>query len=200
MFDYPLPLPRHTLYDLLGVDPESSAEEISEARKAIVNDLTKEKNGLEERLEQIAATIAGLKEARLAVNKAGASPSELEQAHAALTKLEQKARQSNPEYRELQDRLKEMEEELNRINQLVVLRSSDRAEYDRRTPPLELLKLENCLRDSLAKNHIALPLLREELSRFFKAQGEEVFHPSDFTREDFTSDFDYHPLLDGEEP
>lgn len=199
MFDYPLPLPRHTLYHLLGVDPEAPSEEISEARNEIIRDLTQQKNNLERRLEEMEATVPGLEEARQSANQSGLSEQKLTEAKKALAWLEQQIRKNHPDYHDLKDGCREIAAEINRINQLPILSSDGRLAYDRQTPPLELLKLEPCTRDALAHNHIVLPLLREELSRFLTEQGEEVFQPSDLTRKDFVADFNFHPLLDGED-
>jgi hypothetical protein len=69
--------------------------------------------------------------------------------------------------------------------------------YDCVHPPLALLKLEDCGGAALTDRRTYLFLLRSAIAEFLEAQGEEVLHPSDLTRQDFIGDFSFHPLLDG---
>jgi hypothetical protein len=51
--------------------------------------------------------------------------------------------------------------------------------------------------DAFADNKTALFMLRRELAEFLSETGEEVFHPSDFSRTDFSGDFSHNLQLDG---
>jgi hypothetical protein len=70
-------------------------------------------------------------------------------------------------------------------------------------PPCDLLKLERDASNPFAAaedldldRRLTLVLLRRELAKFLSGKGEDVYHPSDLTREDFSGDYDFHDLLD----
>lgn len=72
-----------------------------------------------------------------------------------------------------------------------------RAAHDARHPPLPLLRLEPTWEPVLDERDIGLTVLRREIEAFLSAAGEEVHHPTDTTRTDFTGDFTRTHLLDG---
>ncbi|MDX2543294.1 hypothetical protein ACOT81_43615 [Streptomyces sp. WI04-05B] len=72
-----------------------------------------------------------------------------------------------------------------------------RAAHDARHPPLPLLRLEPTWEPVLDERDVGLTVLRRELEVFLAAAGEEVHHPTDTTRTDFTGDFTRTHLLDG---
>jgi len=70
-------------------------------------------------------------------------------------------------------------------------------------PPLDLLTLTECPSQPFADptdTRTPLVQLRRELARFLASHGEDVYHPSDLTRDDFTADFTPNELLDGPPP
>jgi hypothetical protein len=83
------------------------------------------------------------------------------------------------------------------INQWNLDKPDARLAYDCAHPPLALLKLAPSADAALTDPRTCLFLLRSAISEFLEARGEEVFHPSDLTRRDFTDEFDVHELLDG---
>ncbi|WP_371663788.1 hypothetical protein [Streptomyces sp. NBC_00280] len=72
-----------------------------------------------------------------------------------------------------------------------------RAAHDSRHPPLPLLRLEPTWEPVLDERDVGLTVLRREIEVFLAAAGEEVHHPTDTTRTDFTGDFTRTHLLDG---
>ncbi len=186
MFDYPLPIPRYTLYHRLGLDPWASTEEIREIKAEITGRLTQEKRGIDQQLGQVYAELPDLNRTDLEAQQR--------------TRLEQRALSMLPDYYALRDRARQLEEEINELNQLPLLSPESRLTYDRRTPPLELLKLADAAPDWFFDNRLALALLRREVADFLALRGEPVYHPSDLTRTDFSGDFTYHPSVDGPEP
>lgn len=202
MFDYPIHLPRDTDYHLFGLGPEATADEIREAATEVVAQLQAQADAAERRIAEIQAQVAGLREATdelkaLRDRAEEVDPTEYARAQRTLRELEDQAAAIEPQYRELCARPAELKERIEKINCLPLHNPSGRAEYDQAHPPLELLKLADCGQDELFDNRLVLGLVRQELSQFFSAQGEEVFHPSDLTREDFSSDFHPNPILDG---
>ena len=71
------------------------------------------------------------------------------------------------------------------------------AAHDARHPPLPLLRLEPTWEPVLDERDVGLTVLRREIEVFLAAAGEEVHHPTDTTRTDFTGDFTRTHLLDG---
>jgi hypothetical protein len=76
-------------------------------------------------------------------------------------------------------------------------REEARLAYDRAHPPLALLKLEDCADELLTDERTCLFLLRMAISEFLAARHEQVFHPSDLTRRDFSDELTFNPVLDG---
>ncbi|MEV1077561.1 hypothetical protein AB0I98_04800 [Streptomyces sp. NPDC050211] len=72
-----------------------------------------------------------------------------------------------------------------------------RAAHDARHPPLPLLRLEPTWEPVLDDRDVGMTVLRREIEAFLSAAGEDVHHPSDTTRTDFTGDFTRTHLLDG---
>jgi hypothetical protein len=203
MFDYPLPIPRNTSYQLLDVDPEATAEEISAAQTSIVGALKKEQDAVNRNLKAVYESVPGLEKAYKAVEGLlakgkQADPAELRRAQVNLAKLEQKAKKIAPGFQELRERFQELGEKIHNINNLGLHDPSIRLAYDMRTPPLSLFKLADCGQAWFKDNTNILYLLRRELSEFITAKGEVVFHPSDLTRQDFSGDFSFNPILDGD--
>jgi len=165
---YPLPRAEGTLYDLLGIGPEASAEEILDAKQS--------------RRNQIVARVAAAdREMKQLAERTGSDP------HAGSITDQQ---------RELESRKASLNEELDRFNlEMSKLENPEnRKAYDASHPPCALLKLDSL--DFPLSNRRLLPLLlRREVSQFLEALGEPVFHPSDLTRSDFTGDFTPSPLL-----
>jgi hypothetical protein len=80
-----------------------------------------------------------------------------------------------------------------------LVKPANRAAYDLQHPPLGLLRLEPVWDPIFDDRATSLAALRRELEAFLQAEGEPVHHPNDTTRKDFSGDFMYTPLLDGDE-
>lgn len=201
MFDYPLPVARKTHYSSMGLDPEATTEEIREATEEITISLKRQKDALDRQIEEIYNAVPGLKDA-CAENKAlqaegvDADPASVHAAKRKLAELEQRAETVNPGFRQLRERSSDLELKIHEINRIALGNPESRLAYDKSVPPLELLKLAECARDAFTEGKKAVTLLRRELSRFLAQLGEDVYHPSDLTREDFSSDFLFNPFLD----
>ena len=209
MFDYPLSVPRDTLYEDLGLIPEATPDEVRNAIKDREQELVAQQSKIGTLLESIYTAVPRLKEAeselstlRLADANLKDRESKLRIARDNLNRLEHQALAINPEFRHLRKQLEELKRQGDGLNNLPFSTPAKRLDYDREHPPLELLKLASYDKNALFDrnlNNIALTALRRELSEFLYEQGEDVFHPSDLTREDFSSDFNYTPFLDGDE-
>ncbi|HKQ91591.1 MAG TPA: hypothetical protein VJZ77_12955 [Blastocatellia bacterium] len=189
----------------MGVTPEASAEEIRDAIQEVDSSLKKQKEIIEKQIEEVYQAIDGLKNAYaevkdLQTKAVEADSKELRAARKKLAELEQKAEAVSPNFKRLRESSSHIEMRIHEINRIALGNPKARLAYDRANPPLELLKLGKCARDEFTESKTALALLRRELSEFLAAQGEEVFHPSDLTRQDFSADFIFNPRLDGVEP
>lgn len=206
MFDFPLWVPQGTEYDLLGVAPEATSREINEAKAELVLRLRADQAAAKRKLEAVCEALPGLRSVELRVEElrggaASADPEELGLRLKELAQLEQRASALDPGFRGHREKIAELQRQIEAVNRVSLHGSDERLAYDRRHPPLELLKLPDCTLDEFTTNRrLALSLIRSELSRFLARTGEEVFHPSDLTRQDFSRDFTPNPLLDGSEP
>lgn len=200
MFDYPLSIPRNTLYEQLGIKPESLPDEIRGAKQEAVILIRQQKAKLEEKLEEIYKEIPELKPLYKTIkdsqNKTDAK--ELENLQKKLSELERKAREINSNFKRMQEEIAELDQKEKKINVITLDKSDERNEYDKLHPPLGLMKLADCNRDQFLERKTAIPLLRKDISRFLTEQGEPTFHPSDLTRDDFSLDFTPNQFLQGE--
>lgn len=202
VFDYPISVPRDTLYARLGIPPEATMAEVQDAKGALVEEIGVARRRVEKRLAEVDEQVAGLAEARSTLERAineGASDEEKSSIRSRLNDLERKAEEFCPEYRSLRREQDDLHKRLIEINGMVISDPKGRADYDLEHPPLSVLRLTDCGPDLLGDHPDALPLLRAEISRFLEDKGETVFHPTDVTRRDFSGDLTHTPLLDGEE-
>jgi hypothetical protein len=203
LFEYPAPLPKNTLYDLLGVGPEARTAEIAEARADLLNHLKDEAAAIQEKVDQETRAVEGLKEAtqearELEAKGAEADVRAIEAARLRRDLLRQKAARRAPQFPTWLKQIEERHARIKDAQNLPLLTEEGRAQYDAAHPPLALLRLADCTSDgALADSREALRGLRRELAAVLEARGEQVYHPSDLTRDDFTIDFLPNPELDG---
>jgi len=205
LFSYPLPNAKNTAYHKLGITPEATATEIREAKSSSTEKLQKQKKKVELKLSIVYEKVEGL---QIAYDKLKAlrgqgrdvDTNELITLEQHLAELEKKAFVINPNFKELRKQLRNISQEINEINQLNLETPLVREQYDKENPPCALLKLENNDQEIFTEKgrKLALYLLRLEISDFLSSNGEECYHPGDLTRKDFTSDFTYNLILDGE--
>jgi len=201
MIDYPLPIPRNTTYGELGLGPEATAQEIGESAQVLGGEIKRQCAEVERQLGEVYEKVGGLLQATEDVREREATGQTLDsedyrRARRRLSELSQQAEAVNPRYGELCETLSRLNDHIQQINKISLQNAENRLEYDRGHPPLELLKLAECTRDEFIDRRQVLPLIRRDLVEFFAAHGEEVFHPSDLTREDFSGDFQHLVFLD----
>jgi len=202
MFYYPIPIPIHTLYQELGVDPEAPASEVRNARADVINALKHEKDVLDAELETVYAQVEGMRNAYAVLEEqenkgAHADADERRAAHKAVITFERKALQINPKFKVMRAKSTDLDAKIKRLNSVSIDSPEKRKEYDAANPPLSLVKLAEPPNNVFTDNKTALFMLRHELAAFLNEAGEEVFHPSDFTRTDFSGDFSHNLQLDG---
>jgi len=204
LFDRPLPLPAVTAYDDLEIEPDATDLEVKWARQDRIDRLESEKAELEQRLAEVRRQVTGLEEASAAVqelrNREGEAPErELRQVQRRFQELEGAARRIDPEFHSHRKRIAEIGGRIESLNVLALDSHKKRLAYDRAHPPLALLRLSGPAEVGFLDDvRTAFFLLREELSAFLARPAGKVFHPSDLTREDFSSDFTPYEELDGE--
>ena len=203
MFDVPLPVPGNTMYQEIGVDPDASDAEVRWAVGEYRTQLTAEQGALDQDVRQTIVSVEGFREALAALDalRDDATPegaSRLADAQATVARLEEAAVAHDPEFRRKRERSLVLVEKINTLNKVGLDGPEGRAAYDKAHPPLALLRLASDPTGELPDVGKALVLLRMELSSYLAQHGEDVFHPSDLTRDDFSADFAFQPLLDGE--
>jgi hypothetical protein len=167
LFGRPVVAAAHTRYEELGIRPDASHDEVPWARSEVVRQLQEQQRALRERLERMEAGGPDLD-----------PPADGEDAVA------------------LGERLVVLQDRINEVNGWEIDRPDKRLAYDCGHPPLALLRLEESGSPGLSDVHTSLLLLRRSISEFLTEAGEEVFHPSDLTRQDFSDDFSRNPVLD----
>lgn len=199
MLDYPLPVPRDTQYDTLGLAPEASPDEILVAVRELKTSLLKQKNALLRQIEEAEGCVPELKVARQMVEELHQANAQgkLTKAQAELARLEQQVRAKCPNRAQLRTLADQLDDQLIALNRMNMENADQRLAYDRAHPPLELMKIEPVAHEAFSRNRFPLSLLREAISEFLAEQGDDVVHPSDLTRRDFSDDFTYYQLLDG---
>jgi len=202
MYDYPIPVPGNTRYDQLGIRPEASETEVREATNQLVDRLEREMKDVEKRVRRAYDSAKGLEEAYAALDSLLASPQDPDPAELAKTQdrlasLEKRALESHPQLRRDRHRAKELGEQRDEWNALPITKPDKRSEYDRETPPFEILKLEDCVSHGLSNDRNVISLLRREVTAFLRERGERSFRCSDLEFGDFSDDFTESPLLDG---
>lgn len=193
LFSYPLPVPSETVYRELGLGPDASDEEVQAAKSLAVRRLDAEHRELERSLQQTYDEVPGLREAYEDVSADAAA---LRDAQTRRAELEVRAVEQDPEFREKRRRSAEIVRRIEEINDQALEKPVNRRAYDRAHPPLALLKVEDCAVDQFLEGATRLYLLRKDVAGFLSERGVAVFHPSDLTREDFSSDFAFNPILD----
>lgn len=205
MFNYPLPNAGMTLYHRLGILPTATEQQIRTAIADQKEDLLKRKRGLERKLNRINTEFPELEtlKARIESLKKTSTTDAVEALRKAIDEkrsLEKKAETIEPAYRDIISELKEIERKINELNSLKLDNTRERNAYDLRNPPCALLKLKAFEDPLFSEPEVALTIIRREIANFLAEENNMVcYHPSDLTRTDFTADFNYHPILDGEE-
>src|SRR3954447_246820 len=204
LFDYPLPIPAGTAYDELAIDPESPADEIGWAIKELNDRRMTECRALEKRVARVFEQVPGLADAykeQVELRETPhASPKRLRRLQERIAELEKRAAALDPGFQKAQRRAAELNKLIADLNQLALNQPEKRKQYDELHPPLALLKLVPATRDQFIDSpRVLLTLVRREITKFLRAQREPVCCVSDFDRDDFTADFMFNALLDGQE-
>ena len=201
MFDYPIPPLYGGLYARLGLGPESTAEEINEARQELSSRLKSQLKVVQRELDAVYRQVPGLREAWKKVEAeeakgADGDPARLRDAQLEQAELEESAQRIRADFRELREKAADLERQIHEASLIPIQNPGDRLAYDRSHPPFEIIKLSDGAASSLDDRRTMLAMVRRELSEFVEQYGEEVFKPSDLTRVDFLHDFTPYRSLD----
>lgn len=187
MFDYPLPRVGHTIYAEMGIGPEATAEEVRSAKQRLTSTLTARKRNLDKQIKAILNDV-----------KARGPETAADDEASGIEALHSQAASRHPEFRSLFEQSEQLDEQIRELNSLLIEDPKWRAVYDADHPPCALLKLEDGSTSIFDDRQAYLQLVRRSIFAFLKEKGLECYHPSDLTREDFSYDFVYNPLLDNE--
>ena len=145
MFFYPLAVPRSTVYQKLGVDPEAPADEIRNAKTDFVNGLKRRKDVLDQKIEAILDQVEGLRKAyadqREFENKGREAETELAAATKRVNQLEKQALRLNADFTRMRKEAESLQSGIDEVNNLGLEKPENRQAYDQANPPLALLKL-----------------------------------------------------------
>jgi hypothetical protein len=202
LFDYPITLPHRTAYHDLDIEPDASDEEVRWAKYARSERLKGEQRELEKKLQEVYGQVAGLREAYRTVQDLHGQGAELDEgllqeAQQQLRALEHEAQRIDPEFRKNRERVGELKDQIEQLNNMALDSPEKRLEYDQLNPPLALLRLVDCARlGFLDDARTTLFLVRRAVAEYLAQRIDHVFHPSDLTREDFSHDFTANSILD----
>lgn len=201
LFDFPLPIPTDSIYEALGIAPETPQEQIGWALREANGRRNREKSDLEARLKEVFAKVPGLEQAYAALTAlradTHASPERLRDAQERLSSLEKRATAIEPRVGQIRQQIQELARKIDELNALALDQPEKRKAYDGAHPPLALLKLAPATRDGfIDAPRTLLALLRREMTEFLRSRGEAVYYVSDLDRDDFTADFTVSAPLD----
>jgi hypothetical protein len=205
MLAFPLFISDTSDYATLGIGPEATSEEINEAKLELIDRIKAIRRQIDRKIDGVYRDVDGLKAASEELKELRgrgdvANPEALRAAELRLAGLEEKARLLAPEFQEWTERSAELERQIHDVNRMGIHKREERLAYDRRNPPFELLQLARPRRDCFSDPRVVLAMLRRELVELLDSRGEDVFHPSDLIRDDFTGDYCFNPILDTPQP
>ena len=204
MFDYPLPKPKNTVYEKIGVAPEYTPEEIDTAQKELLNTIKGQKRQIERRLNKVESQLPELVEVRkkiesLTKEEQSTKRKELNDARLRLVRLESEAVHLDSKYHNIRKMLAKVEEQNNEITNIHISNPEKKLEYDLSTPPCALIRLTQQQHPLFIDRRVAIFFIRRDLSAYLGENGgSDCYHPSDHTRTNFTSDYVYNKHIDGE--
>lgn len=200
LFDLPLPLPEDSIYSELKLDPSATAEEVGWAVKVLTDERRATKLRLENEIKETTSKVSGLQRAYDELARVQGAGIADERGLQQMADLENKALDIDPTFQEKRRRAKELGEKVDALNAMDLNKVAGLSKYDEAHPPFALMKLAPASRDEFLEHpRMALWILRRDTTRFLEKNGESVAYASDLEREDFTADFCWNPLLDGDE-
>ncbi len=204
MFDYPLIFSRHTLYTKLGISPVATSEDINDAKGEIIRSLNLRSREIEQRLSVIFKKVPNLQSDKERLKSLqnpieGQNQEEYQKIVISIGKFEKEAEKVDPDYKKLEAEKEQIAKKINEFTLINLEKSEEQRKYDLITPPCALLKLEQYRLAVIANRRTTLFHVRNELARHFEEELDmECYHPSDFTRRIFISDFEHNHILDEE--
>jgi hypothetical protein len=202
MFDYPIPKRENTLYSKLQISPDATEQQINDAVSRIKSSLNEKKGKLSKTLDQVYKAYPKIRELEKNLNdircQKEADLSKLQSVLKKIRALEESVLKEFPWYKNHLETIEKVDKEINEINTMKLDKPTERANYNIATPPCALLKLEKIEVPLFKDTKVAQFLLRKEMAVFLKEKfGISTYHPSDFTRDNFQSDFRRIKSLDG---
>jgi hypothetical protein len=188
MFKYPFVHAGDSLYNKLGIGPDSQKDEIKKAINLYVKLTNQHIKNLVELIDLM--KVDGLK------NSAGDNKTSenlrqgKDEIKAGLIKAG--INLDNPE-----NEIERLREEILKVTSFEPGKADKRDEYDMQFPPAILLRTQYNQPLIYTDKRALFSVLREDLVNFFEnTKGLSCYHPSDLSRKDFTSDFRYNEILD----
>jgi len=200
-FEYLVRIPTDTAYDDLGIDATASDQEVRWAVDEKKRQLATKRDEFRGRVDDVIAKVPGYKGVldrvaelkRLNELSHSAESADLEK---VLIQMERKALQEDPKFLENRVLCEKLDKEIHQWSERSLDNPDERTKYERKHPPLALLKLWDCGQAQFTERRVAMLLIRREVASFLEGKGERVFHPSDITRTDFHGDYQMNELID----
>jgi len=202
MFDYPLLSSQKTAYDKLGIYPCATEKQITDVISNKRDNLIREQKKYEKKKNRVFKEIPDLEPTLKKIELASKKTKDREKINAIIEQreqLEKQAMEFDPDYKDNMAKVADFEKQVSELNVMKLDNIQKRKNYDQSHPPCALLKLKDESSPVFVDPDVALYQIRMRISRFLeKEKGVGCYHPSDLTRSDFTSDFNYNPELDEE--
>jgi hypothetical protein len=202
MFDYPLLFRRDTLYARIGLSPEASPAEIREAKGEREEDLNRRRMVIQQRLAGIHKQVPAFEPARKELKeleKQQGQDAARRSAASQFHRLEAEVSRRFPEFQQLERESTEIDSKINELHNMRLESPEERLKYDTATPPCALVKLSRHDIPVVTDQRVRLHAVRREVAAFLEQEkNTHCFHPSDWTRRLFMSDYEQVPLLDEE--
>ena len=202
MFDYPLMKSTKTFYDKMEILPTATERQVRDAISGTKEKLLKKQKRLEIKKSAVFQTLPRLAEILKTIETVkndAERREELKGLFEEKERLETKAEANEPAYKGLMQDIVAIERQINELNSMQLDNTEERRRYDKANPPCGLLKLSTFTSAVFSKQDTTLFLIRKEIDHFLREErGMDCYHPSDFTRVEFSGDFNYNSYLDKE--
>jgi len=204
MFNYPVILPQNTTYSLLGITPEAYTDDITDAKNELAREFNATKKMLEKRISLVQNNVPGLQVKRELLRNfmkddmlRKSRESEYRKLLDEIKLLEKEAQKTDPEFNELERKLIEVNQKITNLNVIKLESDEDRKKHDENLPACTILKMEKFQPEILTDARTRLFFIRKSLSDFFEMdKSVSCYHPSDFTRSNFYSDYEPNNIID----
>jgi len=179
-----------TIYSNLGITPAAFSGDISVAAEYKKQALTAELNALKKKIAELIKDVSGLSALQ---ELADAQQPYDEGKYLTLFK---KAKELHPALNEKIQKKNKLLNQLENFSKATFVRNDERSIYDEKNEPFSILKFDGNSAAENMDNTQTLVRVRKDVIEYLTKTEESVYHPSDLTKKDFSSEFAFNELLD----